>query len=28
LFCEGQLFDLQGGLVAKASGTFKAIRRS
>ena len=28
LFCEGQLFDLRGGLVAKASGTFKAIRRS
>ena len=27
LFCEGQLFDLQGVLVATASGTFKSIRR-
>ena len=27
LFCEGQLFDLEGALVAIASGTFKAIRK-
>ncbi|MEY3708271.1 MAG: hypothetical protein RL585_2828, partial [Pseudomonadota bacterium] len=27
LFCEGELFDLKGHLVATASGTFKAIRR-